>query len=46
MTAPMLTNDMARHAVIVALKTDQGDLQIARFLRVARSFVHNPRMDV
>ena len=31
---------MKRHAVIVALRADHGDLQIARFFGVARSFVH------
>ena len=36
----MLTNEMKRHAVIVALKADHGDLEIEHFLRVARSFVH------
>ena len=36
----MLTNDMKRHAVIVVLNADHGDLEIVRFLRVARSFVH------
>ena len=45
MTAPMLTNEMKRHAVIVALKADHGDLEIARFLKIARSFIYNPRMD-
>ena len=45
MTVHMLTNKMKQHAVIVALKADHGDLQIAGFLRVAKFFVHNPRMD-
>ena len=40
MTDPMLINEMKRHVVIVALKADHGDLEIACFLRVARSFVH------
>ena len=40
----MLTSEMKWHAVIVALKADPGDLEIACFLRVARSFVHNRRM--
>lgn len=31
---------MKRHAVIVALKGNYGDLKIASFLRFARSFVH------
>ena len=34
----MLTSEMKRHPVIVALKADYGDLKIARFLRVARLF--------
>ena len=37
---PTLTNEIKRHAVIVALKANHGDLEIAHFLRVARSFVH------
>ena len=40
MTDPMLTNEMKRYAVIVALKADHEDLEIACFLRVVRSFVH------
>ena len=40
MRDPMLTNEMKRHAVIVELKADLGGLEIACFLRVARSFVH------
>ena len=36
---------MKRQAVIVALKADPGDLEIARFLRVARSFVHEIRKE-
>ena len=31
---------MKRHAVIMALKPDHGDLEIACFIRVARLFVH------
>ena len=42
MTDPMLTNEMKRHYLIVALK---GDLEIARFLSVARSFVHKIRKE-
>ena len=45
MTAPMPTNEMKQHVVIVALKGDHEDLQIVCFLGVARLFVHNPRMD-
>ena len=40
MTDTTLTNETKRHAVIVALKGDHGDLEIAHFLKVARSFVH------
>ena len=36
----MLTNEMKKHTVIVALKADHGDSEIALFFRVARSFVH------
>ena len=42
----MLTTEMKRHAVIVALKADYGDLEIARFLRVARSFVYKIRKEL
>ena len=45
MTIFMLTNEMKWHAVIVALKADRGDLKIAHFLKVARLFIHNQRMD-
>ena len=31
----MLTNEMKQHGLIVVLKTDHGNLQIALFLRVA-----------
>ena len=40
MTDLMLTNEMKRHSEIVALKADHGDLEIAHFLKVTRSFVH------
>ena len=40
MINPTLTNEMKSHAVIVALKGDRRDLEIARFLRVERSFIH------
>ena len=46
MTDPMLTNEMKRRAVIVALKADHGDLEIARFLRGARSFVLKIRKEL
>ena len=42
----MLTNEMKRYAVIAVLKADRGDLEIARFLRVARSFVHKIRKEL
>ena len=41
----MLTNEMKRQVVIVSLKVDHGDLEIARFLRVARSFVYKIRKE-
>ena len=37
---------MKRHAVIVALKADHGDLEIVRFLRIARSFAHKIRKEL
>ena len=40
MTDPMQINEMKRHAVIVTLKADHGDLDIACFLRVVITFVH------
>ena len=46
MTDPKLTNEMKRHAVIVALKGYHRDLEIARFLRVARSFVLKIRKEL
>ena len=36
---------MKRHDVIVALKADQRDLEIAHFLRGAKSFVHKIRKE-
>ena len=42
----MLTNKMKRHAVIVELKTDHEDFEIARFLRVARLLVHKIRKEL
>ena len=42
----MLTNELKRHAVIVALKANHGGLEIARFLKVARSFVHKIREEL
>ena len=43
MTEPRLTNEMKRHAVMVALKSDHGDLEIVHFLKVARLFDHKIR---
>ena len=45
-TDPMLTNEMKRHSVIVALKPDHGDLEITHFLRDARLFVHKIRKEL
>lgn len=36
MSDPQITQEMKRHAVIVALKADRGDLDILRFLKAAR----------
>ena len=44
MTVSMLTNETKRHAVIVALKADHGDLQMQVSSSVARTFVHNPNI--
>jgi len=35
-----LTQEMKRHAVIVAIHANHSDLEISRFLKVARSFVN------
>ena len=42
----MLTQEMKRHAVIVSLKAGHKDLEIARFLKVARSFVYKVRKEL
>ena len=42
----MIKNVMKRLAVIVAFKADHGYLEIAHFLRVARSFVHKIRKEL
>ena len=42
----MLSKEMKRHAVIETLKVYHGDLEIAPFLRVARSFVHRIRKEL
>ena len=46
MTDSMLTNEMKRHAVIMALKVDHGDLEIAYFLRITRLFIHKIRKEL
>ena len=46
MTDSMLTNEMKRNAVIVALKADHRDLGIAFHLRAARSFIHKIRKEL
>ena len=38
-----VTKQMKRHAVIVAIKAQHDDTEIARFLKVARSFVAKVR---
>ena len=42
----MLTNEIKRHALIVLLKADHRYLEIARFLRVTRLFVHKIRKEL
>ena len=42
----MLTQEMKRHAVIVALTAKHTDLEISNFLNVARSFVYKVRMEL
>ena len=37
---------MKRHALIVKIKADHGDLEIVCFLRVTRSFVHKIRKEL
>ena len=46
MTDPMLTNEMKRYAVIVSLKADHGNLEIACFLTVAISFANKIRKEL
>ena len=46
MTDPMLTNEMKRPAVIVALMSGHGDLEMTCFLKVARLFIHNKRKEL
>lgn len=42
----MLTQEMKRHAVIVAIHAEHSDVEIARFLKVARSFVNKVRKEL
>ena len=46
MTDSVQTNEMKMPSVVVALKTVHGDLEIERFLRVSKSFVHKIRKDL
>ena len=46
MADTQLTQEMKRHAVIVALKAEHSDLEISRFLKVARSFVYKVRKEL
>ncbi|XP_014784953.1 tRNA (guanine-N(7)-)-methyltransferase isoform X1 [Octopus bimaculoides] len=46
MADTMLTQEMKRHAVIVAICAERSDLEIANFLNVARSFVHKVRTEL
>ena len=46
MAENQITQNMKRHTVLVALKAERSDLEIARFLKVARSFVHKVRQDL
>ena len=38
-----LTQEMKRHAVIVAIHAKHSDLEISQFFNVTRSFVHKVR---
>ncbi|KPU74657.1 uncharacterized protein Dana_GF26712 [Drosophila ananassae] len=42
----ILTQEMKRHAVIVALHAEHSDLEISTFLKVARSFVYKVRQEL
>lgn len=42
----MITNEIKRQAVIVALSADNSDIDIAYFLRVARSFAQKTRKEL
>ncbi|KAM3182411.1 hypothetical protein ACTXT7_012437 [Hymenolepis weldensis] len=41
-----ITNEMKRHTVIVSIEAKHSSLRIARFLKVARSFVCNVRKEL
>ncbi|VUZ52516.1 unnamed protein product [Hymenolepis diminuta] len=41
-----VTNEMKRHAAMVSLKAKRSNLEIARFLQVARSFVCKVRKEL
>ena len=41
-----LTQEMKRHAVIVAIHAKHSDLEISQFLNVAWSFVHKVRREL
>jgi len=41
-----LTQEMKRHAVIVAIHANHSDLKISRFLKVARFFVNKVRREL
>lgn len=41
-----LSQEMKKHAVIVAIYANHSDLEISQFLKVARSFVHKVRREL
>ena len=41
-----VTQEMKRHAVIVAIHAKHSDLEISQFFNVARSFVHKVRREL
>ena len=41
-----LTQEMKRHAVIVAIHANHSDLEISEFFKFARSFVHKVRREL
>ncbi|KAM3183922.1 hypothetical protein ACTXT7_009377 [Hymenolepis weldensis] len=46
MTDAIITNEMKRHAVIVPIKANHRNLEIARFLKVATSFICKVRKEL